>query len=312
MGHAVSLLAALAATAAPVVVQPPSPLLLTGTPAHTVTVDPGATIVPALAEGAAATSGGDPASFYRVRLNPGTYEAATAVETVNGDWVHLVGLGDTPAATVIQSDDQNLGTLYTHSGIYLENLTVRAYSSNDLNGPRYAWHISLGTMVVAKDCVFDIVDAATATSGGFVGTSGRTGADGDNGMTIIFHGCTFRSNPAKHPTADNMHGPVPWTPTAEPMTVAYIDCTFEGAGDIMFEGTGAIDGRNDELYVIGCTGVTSISGVNSSYPAERLNTDVFTDDPAVTVTNAASTTRGVTEWPEPVGGLSAYWADAYS
>lgn len=293
-----------------------SALLPAGTPAYEQTITPGSTadtLVPALAAGAAAASGSDPSQFYRINLTAGTYEgtAANGVETVNGDWAHLRGLGVGPADTVVQSGVQGQGTLFTHGSTYLQNLTIRAHSNDSVGGPRYPWHISLGKMVVAVDCVFDILDAAPPTSGGLVGTSACTGADGDDGMMIVFYRCTFKRDPLKH-GPDNMHGPVPWNPTPEPMTVAYIDCDFQGSGELVFEGTGAIDGRNDQLYVLGCTGVTSISGVNPSYPATDGNTDVFTDDMTVSVTNAANVTRGVTSWPEPVAGLSAYWTDVYA
>lgn len=286
-------------------------LHLPGTPGFTRTVSPGADLrTQVISDLALAGVGISPASFYRLNLNPGVYETDSEIETGNGDWVHMRGLGTAPAQTVIQSDNQNLGTLYTHSGIYLDNLTVRAYTSNNLNGPRYPWHISYGSMVVATNCVFDIIDAAAPTSGGNVGTSGRTGADGDNGMFIVFYKCTFKSNKAKQPDPDNMHGPVPWNVQAEPMTLAYIDCTFEGNGDIMFESTGSTGGTYDRLFVIGCTGVTSISGVNNSYPAANNATMVYTDAPvSVPVNNAVGVVRNNKHWPIPVNGLSAFWSD---
>lgn len=217
----------------------------------------------------------------------------------NSDWRAIVGTN--PATrTLIEARNNSGGVIHSFGSIYMENLHLRPLTTVEKSAPKYPWHITGGEMCVAARCTFDLSAIEADTIQGGNGIAGWVGADGKQGMTIIFYKCDFIAGPIANTL--NIHGQ--GSTEDNPMTLAFIDCTGLNSVEVFTPGADVTaSGERNRFYIIN-TPMSKIGG--------NANTDIYTDGAAPAMAlNAATITRGTTAWDVPEGGLSDLWADYY-
>lgn len=230
--------------------------------------------------------GAGPDYRYDVLIGPGTYNGSMG----GGQWGCYIGTTGDPEDVILQADDGSNGVLHSFGPQYLEGLTLRAYTSDGDESPKYPWHITGGPVTIAANCVFDVSDAI---DGGGNRTAGVVGKD--SSVLTIFYRCTFRATPG---VADgfNMHGAP--TPGDLAETAIFLDCTTEGVASIGSTGNVSSTGDLARLYVIGLTHDEHLVEIGAD-----ANAEVYTDTDLPVGGSPAAVFRDVTDWAEVVDGL---------
>lgn len=225
-----------------------------------------------------------------VLIGPAIYNE----EGGGGQWNCYVGTSGDPTNTVLQFGGDSGGTLHTFGSIYLENLTIKAYSVDGDVSPKYPWHITGGPITIAANCIFDVRGAVSGVSA--VGGNRTAGLVGkDSSVLTIFYKCKFIGDPAAGITGFNMHGGS--TPGRWPETCIFLDCETENISGIGSTGNLSLTGERSKLYVINLTHDGLLGEISSD-----ANTDVFTNT-SLALTGGTTITYGVNEPPALVNGM---------
>lgn len=222
---------------------------------------------------------------YRVDIivEPGTYIG----EVTSPQFVAYYGNG--ARGSVILNQDVNaalplVGVLATAGNIYWENIDIVELLETPyvqvggVDYPKYPVHgINRGTSVFVG-CTLEHKRAA--------GTP--YGSDGVNGGTTLFYDVDML------PGNTNLHGEAA---TRVPQTAMYVDCT--SAGTVNWNALNNI--AVDHLWVVG----GNVYGVSLAGTASRLHLDPATVVGAGGITKPTGSQDADTNWPIPIGGLSA-------
>lgn len=204
-------------------------------------------------------------------VQPGTYAeciAPTARTPV------ISTTGNSADVVLADSTDALLGVLDSTGGTYVEGITFRRTGTNAGN-PKYPQHHSAtaGTVSAYVNCRFEALDATAP------GAPSGIGMDGYPGSLSIWYGCDLTQSVVGQAT--NLHG---WASNTSPLRVALVNCTGDGKGEATYNSLSTLA---DEVWVVGCSGFTSIRALGS---ATILHTDW-------TGSIDAANVDGDTDWP---------------
>lgn len=177
-----------------------------------------------------------------------------------------------------------VGVLTTAGNIYWEGIdVVELYQDSyvQVGGkdyPKYPIHgTAYGTSIFTR-CTLDSRKAAGATP---------CGSDGIDGGTILFYDCDMTGNTNNHGEAG----------TRVPQTTMYVNC--RNTGYVNWDALNAV--AVDHLWVVG----GNVGGVSLAGTASKLHLDPATIVGAGGVTRPSGSQDDDTDWPIPLGGLSA-------
>ncbi|MBS0231733.1 MAG: hypothetical protein JSS52_11330 [Proteobacteria bacterium] len=220
-------------------------------------------------------------------VGPGVYTSAP------GDWSGVIhpfaafyATDTTPGATVLRWGVEPDG------GLYWEGIDIVNVDNAGAFDPKYPIHLHADATSIITRCT---LTNEAASSGGY---PTPLGVDGDRRATLVVHDVTMTTG-----VYTNIHGP---TGTLTPgMVTVFSDCTFTG-GDLHWW---ALDDTDpSEMWAVGSTA----HGVKMLGAATVLHSDpgnTLAVAPVHVATGGGALTTGTTDtrtdWPVPVGALSA-------
>lgn len=212
---------------------------------------------------------------YRVDVvvDPGTYVG----EVVSGRFVAFYANGSGVLLKQNPTGTPALGVLETTGDTYWEGINITQDDEPDAFRPKYPIHAQgKGTSIYAN-CTLTNNESDVTTA---------FGMDGYDGGTTLLYKVTMG------PGGTNSHGAVG---TRVPQTTMYVDCVTPGVNWNAMNDIAA-----DHLWVVGgIVNIVSMAGVASTMHL----------DPATVVSGSSTPVSGSkdarTDWPVPVGGLSA-------
>ena len=198
-------------------------------------------------------------------VSPGTYN--DPIEDALPLWSAFYATDTTRGSTVVNYG-LSAGPLYWE-GIDVTNVDVGAFD------PKYPFHLNVANTTIITRCTL----SNPSESAGGRPTS--VGTDGQEGGTVVVHDATFLLG------GTNQHD----VPT---LVYSQVLSPVQAVG-----GGPALSSRQSEVWVVG----GSVAGVTVG------GTGVLHLDPSTVLTgpvnNAGGTSDSRTDWPVPVGGLSA-------